>query len=215
MPTPIATWNPARGVWETQVTSLLCEHSELFSETWPTSGMTRRGTALPLPASEHRTDGSGCSSSPGRNLATPTASISKGGRPQDSRGKRDLRLDLLPTPTKSDGTGGPGNSGRDGGDNLRTAVAYLPTPTARDWRSGQASPETMGHNARPLSEGGPNQRGSSGDLMLPSAVVQLLPTPVAGDSERGSKTYARGNPTLLGAVTRGDSSSQPSDDGSD
>lgn len=34
----------------------------------------------------------------------------------------------LPTPTKSDGEGGPGCSGRDGGENLRTTVSYWPTP---------------------------------------------------------------------------------------
>jgi len=34
------------------------------------------------------------------------------------------------------------------------------------------------------TKGGPNQRGSSGDLMLPSA-VQLLPTPNAGDAKQG------------------------------
>ena len=42
---------------------------------------------------------------------------------------------LWPTPTASDGTGGPGNSGREGGLNLRTAVRW-PTPTARDWKDG-------------------------------------------------------------------------------
>lgn len=31
------------------------------------------------------------------------------------------------------------------------------------------------------TKGGPNQRGSSGDLMLPSAVAQLLPTPAVND----------------------------------
>ncbi len=31
-------------------------------------------------------------------------------------------------------------------------------------------------------KGGPNQRGSSGDLMLPSAVMVLLPSPVAQQS---------------------------------
>jgi len=40
--------------------------------------------------------------------------------------------------------------------------ALLPTPRATDG-----------------TNGGPNQRGSSGDLMLPSAVHQLLPTPTA------------------------------------
>lgn len=57
-----------------------------------------------------------------------------------------------PTPTRSDGTGGPGNQGRAGGENLRTAAAGYPTPTARDWRSGGASPATMARNSRPLSE---------------------------------------------------------------
>jgi DNA (cytosine-5)-methyltransferase 1 len=83
----------------------------------------------------------------------------------------------------------------------------------------------MDRNARPLNEvvvnllptprasdgekGGPNQRGSEGDWMLPAAVVHLLPTPPAADSERESATYGRGNPTLRGAV-----SSPPSDGGS-
>ena len=38
---------------------------------------------------------------------------------------------LWPTPNKADGTGGPGNSGRQGGENLRTAVKF-PTPRAQD-----------------------------------------------------------------------------------
>lgn len=37
-------------------------------------------------------------------------------------------------------------------------------------------------------KGGPNQRGSSGDLMLPSAVAQLLPTPVASEGTKPSNT---------------------------
>jgi DNA (cytosine-5)-methyltransferase 1 len=70
-------------------------------------------------------------------------------------------LRLLPTPTTVEGTG-PGSHGT-GGDNLRTVVdQLLPTPRATDG-----------------TKGGPNQRGSSGDLMLPSAVGRLLPTPEA------------------------------------
>lgn len=72
---PLARWNRARGVWETATVSLLCGHSEPFSQTWPTSGMTRRGTAYELPTWEQRTGGSACSSSPG--LPTPTAMDSK------------------------------------------------------------------------------------------------------------------------------------------
>lgn len=39
-----------------------------------------------------------------------------------------------------------------GMSNLNDAVAHYPTPTARDWRSGKASPETMARDSRPLSE---------------------------------------------------------------
>lgn len=38
----------------------------------------------------------------------------------------------FPTLTKADGCGGPGNSGRAGGDNLRTFVNNFPTPRAAD-----------------------------------------------------------------------------------
>ena len=41
-----------------------------------------------------------------------------------------------PTPTTSDGNGGPGSSGRDGGDNLRTAVGGSLNPTWVDWLMG-------------------------------------------------------------------------------
>lgn len=49
-----------------------------------------------------------------------------------------------------------------------TALELLPTPRAGDG-----------------TKGGPNQRGSSGDLMLPSAVVRLLPTPAVNDMGAG------------------------------
>ena len=54
--------------------------------------------------------------------------------------------------------------GRPGDDDSPAALNLLPTPRATDG-----------------TKGGPNQRGSSGDLMLPSAVMQLLPTPAVND----------------------------------
>lgn len=48
-------------------------------------------------------------------------------------------------------------------------MTLLPTPRATDG-----------------TKGGPNQRGSSGDLMLPSADVQLLPTPTAAHHTRNA-----------------------------
>jgi hypothetical protein len=46
-----------------------------------------------------------------------------------------------PTPTTADGMGGPGNSGRQGGENLRTVVARWPTPTATMHKG--SSPKAM------------------------------------------------------------------------
>jgi len=94
MPKRTATWNPQTQLWETDQADLFSGQQEPFSETWPTSGMTRSGALLPLPTLAHPTGESECS--------------------------------LLPSPRATDGT-----------------------------------------------KGGPNQRGSSGDLMLPSAVVAL------------------------------------------
>lgn len=65
--------------------------------------------------------------------------------------------------------------------------ASTPDPASRRRREhdpdlrGLPVTHTGGHEPRATdgTNGGPNQRGSSGDLMLPSAVHQLLPTPTA------------------------------------
>jgi hypothetical protein len=146
VPQPIAIWNRARGVWEVpQTESLICGHSERFSETWPSSGMTQGGSAYALPTLVHRTADSGCSS---LLLPTPDASMGNGGRQRSQEalasGDRQANLNdlprmLLPTPNAADGMGGPGNSGRDGGLNLRTAVTLLPTPSVADASGGHTS----------------------------------------------------------------------------
>lgn len=127
-----------------------------------------------------------------RYLPTPNATDWKGsgaaaGRIRDGRprtaGDADLTeavTQLLPTPAARDGKGRD-MPGREGGRSLPDTL--LPTPRASDG-----------------TKGGPNQRGSSGDLMLPSAVMSLLPTPTAADGDRTSAVYPRGNETLLGAL---------------
>lgn len=62
-------------------------------------------------------------------LPTPAATpygFNQGGQNPDGPVRPSLdmmaRKKLWPTPTQSDGMGGPGCSGRDGGENLRTAV---------------------------------------------------------------------------------------------
>jgi len=165
MPTtrPTATWNRATGVWETESAGL-CGHSELFSESWPISGTTRAGRAYARPMWAHLTDASASSSPPGL-LPTPDAYAGArgGSQPPEKRqagghsvSLQDVAEHMLPTPTARDHKGH--NQRRD--DTCLTG-ALLPTPRATDG-----------------TKGGPNQRGSSGDLMLPSA-VHLLPTPTA------------------------------------
>lgn len=212
----LATWNPARSVWETD-RSALCGHSELFSETWPSWGMTLGGVSYTLPTPEPPTPGPESSSSPsllptpaagnpndgepveswearrarertkGQNgngmgtplsiavrqqvgeptplLVTPTAQLAVNGGSQPPEKRRagghgqtlaDQVEHLLPTPRASEARG-PGVHGK-GGQDLRTVVAMelLPTPRASDG-----------------AKGGPNQRGSSGDLMLPAAVHRI------------------------------------------
>ena len=99
MPKPLATWNTARDAWEEPDThGLLCEHLAVYSETWPTSGMTRNGTAYALPTSEPATDDSACSSSHGDEmLPTPTVqdAANLGGPSQFERNTLPLNTAVL------------------------------------------------------------------------------------------------------------------------
>ena len=61
MSSPV-TWNPVRQLWETEQADLFSGQQEPFSETFPTSGMTRSGRLLPLPMSGHPIGGNECSS---------------------------------------------------------------------------------------------------------------------------------------------------------
>jgi hypothetical protein len=172
--------------------------SDVYSETFPSSGSMRNGSVYVRPTPAHLTDGSACSSSPGL-LPTPSVADGTGGHLTRSGSRSDELLlpgvakslaegPLLPTPTVSD-TNGAGAHGT-GGPDLRTAVSLLPTPRATDG-----------------TKGGPNQRGSSGDLMLPSAVM-LLPTPTAMDS-KASGGSTPSDVTLTDAVVRTEMGTQP------
>jgi hypothetical protein len=146
----------------------------------------------------------------------PTVTVQDGdnnGGPAQERRKYpplNAKVKLLPTVRTSD-TNGAGKHG-DGGLDLRTTVSLLPSPRATDGE-----------------KGGPNQRGSKGDLMLPSAVVKLLPTPKAQDGQFASPSTS-GRPveksTHLGTIAllqtghlehrrSGANTSQPSDAGNE
>jgi hypothetical protein len=127
-----------------------------------------------------------------------------------------VAISLLPTPAVNDMGAGKtveawddwtarmqakhGNGNGHGASLSITALRLLPTPRASDGE-----------------KGGPNQRGSSGDLMLPSAVVQLLPTPKATNNENDQSEGWRNLGTELGLaviVPRGATTPQPSPAGS-
>lgn len=112
-----------------------------------------------------------------------------------------------------DGWAGPAHSGD-------AALTLLPTPRAARGASGTETMYGLGATRsdahRPQGEvllptprstdgakGGPNQRGSSGDLMLPSA-VQLLPTPSVADAMGGHERRggSRGDELLLKGMAK-------------
>ena len=158
MPQHIATWNPTTQLWETDQIDLFSGHSEPYSATFPTSGMTRSGRLFPLPMSGHRIGGSESSSLP--QLPTPRRTDFQG---KDSVGewtRHSPSLDAVkfhfPALTGSDVNTPPPSVTETTSPQSSSKPTLMPTPRASDG-----------------TEGGPNQRGSSGDLMLPSAEMNL------------------------------------------
>lgn len=96
---------------------------------------------------------------------------------------------MLPTPQARDFKGYGPADGNHHDPNLSAIPLLLPTPRAGDG-----------------DKGGPNQRGSSGDFMLPSAVTHLLPTPTVMDykaSGGNPNTTGTHGTTLTDATVRG------------
>ena len=90
-----------------------------------------------------------------------------------------LRRESLPTPKASDADKG----GR--GDLLTVLRGYetahagtLPTPTARDWRSGKASQATHDANSRPLNETMAKMAGNQSGRMNPRFVEWMMGYPI-------------------------------------
>lgn len=193
--TRIATWNTARDVWETEAVSLLSGRSDVYSGTFPISGMTVNGVAYELPTSAHHTDGSGSSFSQlgGKILPTPDASVAQpsGNSPEDHLRKKpgrervtDLAIivenglletggRLLKTPTAqlavNGGSQHPDKRKAGGhGPTLADEVEHLlPTPLASEPRGRTRE----GHEAHASSR--------SGDL-TGVVLYELLPPPEWG-----------------------------------
>jgi DNA (cytosine-5)-methyltransferase 1 len=155
--------------------------------------MTRNGVASERPTWEHRTGDTASSSL----LGTPRTSSSNGvGQYTESergtRGRLEAQVDLLlRTPTAqlavNGGSQHPDKRKAGGhGPTLADEIEHLlPTPRASDtgtpgrrasegWRPPLSQVLLPTPRATDGTKGGPNQRGSSGDLMLPSAVQALI-----------------------------------------
>jgi hypothetical protein len=207
---PIATWNRARGAWETPETNLFCGHAALYSPTWPTSGSMRNGRLYPPLRSGHLTAVSASSSSPGL-LPTPRPQVGGGGAAPDP-------LSRLRSPENPGGFS----------PNLMTAVSLLRTPTAQLAENGgsqhPAKRKAGGHGPTLADEvehllptpnatdgnGGPRtvperrtSRGKDHGPRLRDVAPVLLPTPTT--TQRGPdanlETRVGAGPNLHSAVT--------------
>lgn len=109
-PILLATWNTTRDCWEGEQSDIF-GHLDVYSETWPTSGMTVNGTAYAHPTSAPPTSGSASSSSPPdapQLLGTPRTAQGTKNDLRDpavignARGRIEDQIALLKTPTLAD-----------------------------------------------------------------------------------------------------------------
>ncbi|MFK4615121.1 hypothetical protein ABH930_005832 [Kitasatospora sp. GAS204A] len=173
---PFAYWHPASSSWRTYP---LCADADSTPSppTWPRVGTTSHGAAYEQATLEHPTAGIACSCwgyQPARLLVTPTASDSTGpnrtrptGRGLNLRTQIALTLSPVETPAAPYRTPGPNpdTTGITAADcDVRglgaTVPVLLPTPLAGDG-----------------AKGSPGQKGSKGDLSLPSAIAAITNSP--------------------------------------
>lgn len=149
---------------------------------WPASGFVAVGAVWSLPVYTCGADGPALPTPAARDATRGAGRVDPEGRPLSEV------IALLPTPMATNGAGGAKvlNGGRTlagFGATLRDVAPLLPTPRATD-----------------VTKGGPNQRGSSGDLMLPSAVQPERFGRYAAAVHRHEQAYqlAAPNPTEPG-----------------
>jgi hypothetical protein len=210
---PIATWNPARCVWETPQIAA-CGHALPYAVTWPRSGSMRNGQLFPHPMPVPATAARGFSSSPGRELLpTPRSQNGEGhgrntkiyprpdGQPQNLENAL-ARIPLLRTPTAQLAINGGSqhpDKRRAGGhqptlaDQVEHELPLLPTPVAHD--DGKRPDAHLAAKAR--MPGGPRSQITSLQVLAQAGFQQpgdaLLPTPRASRGASGTETmYALG-----------------------
>lgn len=152
-------------------------------ESWPTSGGMRSGSLFQRPMWEPVTGAPAGSASHGDGWMTPSVSNSQGNQYTRDRGqvgaeRPTLTGQSMNWPTPQVGTG-ENSHGQISGDFRNRMEELLKEP---QWSSPRASD---GKN------GGPNQRGSKGDLMLPSMAAQW-PTPDAAMYAGSNRSMSAG-----------------------
>lgn len=146
--------------WMTPVRDLFGERWEIFSETFPSSGMMRNGVIYELPPSEPPIDVSASSSSGDGLLPTPTAQLNA---PAPWKEGVDWWLQSRAT------------------RNLEGVVTgntpLLPTPVAMDANMEPRTPEQIAANRKNTIGGAPKALRET----VVNELTPLLPTPVARD----------------------------------
>lgn len=169
-------------------------------------------TSGPLPPTPRTTDGTGPGKHGAGGLDLSTAVATMLPTPNATHGRKQSRtgpllprvVDLLPTPQSSVAA----YAGDGYGPTLAQTVTLLPTPAAA--RSGRQRSASPGAAVRPSldmirmllptprasdgAHGGPNQRGSAGDLMLTSAVLSARWGDYAPAVHRWEKVFGRPAP---------------------
>jgi hypothetical protein len=186
----------ASSSWRTSAATSLWD-LEMSSPTFPEWGMTHGGELYELPTPERPTAGLASSSLPTPNARdwkeqTLGWQHTRDGVIQEDLLPRALTAllystgDLLPTPSANDTTGAEPAAQRGnrnaGGPLLRDLPHLLPTPTVMDMGANYTPEEWDAWKAKQRQA---HQNGNGHGASLTQEAISLLPTPKAGDGERG------------------------------
>jgi len=165
----IAVWNTDLKLWTKPNEVLFSEHLELFSATWPTSGMTQNGVAYELAMQVPRINDSESLLSQDLvckvSVPTPTVSDTSFDKPG-----------LMRTVTKTAPNRG---VGLPLWANRIATQFYLPTPTTRDYKDG----------SQPHERDGKVQTDTVARAVFNSGEV-ILPTPTTNGNDRKGPNYS-------------------------